>query len=115
MKYRKRSSYPGSAALKVCKWIMHVDTNFVGLPVQKIYIISLSEGVFERRKSTTNKAFSFNMPKRDNVFLAECRYSHRGDLPKRFSKTTAQYAKSTLPVDIRLSKPPFLELPNDVH
>ena len=41
---------------------MHVDTNFVGLAVQTIYIVSLSEGVFERRKSNSSKAFSFNMP-----------------------------------------------------
>lgn len=84
MKYLKRSYNLGSAVLKVCKWLMHVDTNFVGLPVQTIYIISLSEDVFERRKSTTSKAFSFNMPKRDNIFLAECLYSYKGDFPQRF-------------------------------
>ena len=62
---------------KLCFWRRSLCSNLGGIDPEKLYRATLSEGVFERRKSTTSKAFSFNMPKRDNVFLAECRYSQR--------------------------------------
>ena len=63
---------------------MHVDTNFVGLDVQTSYIVSLSEGVFERRKSNTSKAFSFNMPTVNDLINARGVYLILGSKRGRF-------------------------------
>ena len=98
---RLRVSYirEGWSIGNVQSWVSRIESSASGLYTQTqicgascstIYIVSLSEGVFWRKVNYKQGLFPFNMPKRDNVFLAECLYSYRGDLPKRFSKTTAE-------------------------
>ena len=95
---------------------MHVDTNFVGLAVHTIYIASLSEGVFEQRKSTTSKAFLLLICLNVITFFLLSVFTPIEVIcPNVLAKPLPKYAKSTLPVDMRLSKPTFLELPNDVR
>ena len=75
---------------------------------------SLSSTFFERRTfSGSELFFSFDMPWRYQICIANCLYSCRDDLPKILYKLTAQVCKKSTFFDALPSRTPLLKLSVD--